>query len=452
MNLYARQKDISTKFITDVAELRKFFGILFFMSVYRYPNVRSYWGKYSLEPVRQAMTRHRFEEIRTRLHFNDNSAAVAKGVSGYDRLFKVRPLIEHFNEKFSSIPMRHRACVDEQMCPTKMQGNPTRQYMPAKPHKWGSKLFSLCDSAGFCYAFEIYSGAGDNIVHENCLDLGAASNVVVRLSKIIPYNMNHIIYFDNFFTSLALMVYLMSRGIYSLGTVRPNRIPNIKLSPDSVLAAKKVDRGYSEEFIGTAHGVEISNVLWRDTKTVRLLSTYVGTQRFLSQNSDTHPLKASRWDRTKKEKIEIDCPAIIHEYNKHMGGVDLMDGLIGRYRIRMKTRKWTTRIFFHLLDVAMVNAYLLYHRLHQDTDIELPDFRTEVAEYLCLASVPVRKRGRPASATPPPSKMKKAYVPQNDIRYDQVAHWCSFLDRSGKKCVNCLVVNLKLRLFVQNVT
>lgn len=81
----------------------------------------------------------------------------------------------------------------------------------------------------------------------------------------------------------------------------------------------------------------------------------------------------------------------------------------------------------------MVNAYLLYHRLHQDTDVELPDFRTEVAEYLCLASAPVRKRGRPTSATPPPSKIKRAYVPQIDIRYDQVAHWCTFLDRSGKR-------------------
>jgi len=43
-----------------------------------------------------------------------------------------------------------------------------------------------------------------------------------------------------------------------------------------------------------------------------------------------------------------------------MGGVNLMDGLIGRYKIRLMTRKWTSKVFFHLLDVAMVNAYILY--------------------------------------------------------------------------------------------
>ncbi|KAM8718230.1 hypothetical protein ACLKA7_000932 [Drosophila subpalustris] len=57
---------------------------------------------------------------------------------------------------------------------------------------------------------------------------------------------------------------------------------------------------------------------------------------------------------------------IIKEYNHHMGGVDLMDGLIGRYHIRMKARKWTNRIFFHLLDMAMVKAHVLYYRLQID--------------------------------------------------------------------------------------
>lgn len=72
--------------------------------------------------------------------------------------------------------------------------NPTHQYMPNKPHKWGTKLFNLCDTSGFSYAFEIYSGAGDNVIPENTPDLGAASNVVVRLSKWIPDHQNHIIY------------------------------------------------------------------------------------------------------------------------------------------------------------------------------------------------------------------------------------------------------------------
>ncbi|XP_055912797.1 piggyBac transposable element-derived protein 1-like [Eupeodes corollae] len=224
---------------------------MFFMSVYRYPNVRSYWGRYSLEAIRTTMSRISFEQIRQFLHFNDNSTMIPNGQPGYDKLHRVRPLITHFNERFGSVPMLHRLCVDEQMCATKMGGSPTRQYTPAKP-KWRTKLFVLCDHMGFSYSLEIYSGAGDNVVQENASDLGASSNVVDRLSNKIPDNVNHIVYFDNFYTSLCLLTYLRSRGIYSLGTVRSNRVPNIKLSSDAELTKRKVERGYSEKYVAVA--------------------------------------------------------------------------------------------------------------------------------------------------------------------------------------------------------
>lgn len=121
-----------------------------------------------------------------------------------------------------------------------------------------------------------------------------------------------------------------------------------------------------------------------------------------------------------------------------MGGVDLMDGLLGRYHIRMKTRKWTNRIFYHLIDVAMVNAYILYHRIQAGRPkIELPIFRTQVAEALSLCGIVPQKRpvGRPSSTSKNerPKAAKRAYHPTDDVRYDQVGHWCVFRDRTGKK-------------------
>ncbi|KAH8325447.1 hypothetical protein KR074_003062, partial [Drosophila pseudoananassae] len=78
--------------------------------------------------------------------------------------------------------------------------------------------------------------------------------------------------------------------------------------------------------------------------------------------------------------IEVDCPQIIREYNAHMGGVDLMDGLMGRYHIRAKTQDAMTGIFYHLVDMAATNAYVLYRRIKKEnksTDklLELPEFR-----------------------------------------------------------------------------
>lgn len=55
------------------------------------------------------------------------------------------------------------------------------------------------------------------------------------------------------------MVYLRARGIFALGTVRANRVPNCKLPLDKDVS--KEERGFSCEYVGSAYGVEMSNVL-----------------------------------------------------------------------------------------------------------------------------------------------------------------------------------------------
>lgn len=190
------------------------------------------------------MTRNRFEEIRH---------------PQFDAIYKVRPMIEYFNARFRSVPMSQRLCVDEQMCSTKMVSH-LRQYMPAKPHKLGMKLFVLCDSYVFSYAFELYSWAADNITSSGTPDLGAAANVVSRLSQIMPDHLDHIVYFGNIYTTMPLMVYLYSRGINSLGTVRVYRIANFKVPTDKILANEP--REFSTEYAGSCHGVNLSITLW----------------------------------------------------------------------------------------------------------------------------------------------------------------------------------------------
>lgn len=282
-------------------------------------------------------------------------------------------------------------------------------------------------------------GAGDNVVLDNSPNLGASANVVVRLSQIIPDFVNHIMSHDNYYSSLPLAVYMRSRGIFSVGTIRGKRIPNTQLSQDDKL--KNKTRGYTEEFVGKAHDCYISSVLWNDTKPVRLISTYAGVKPYSDDDNDQRrkPKQLQRWDKATKNYISVDCPLIISEYNKHMGGVDLMDGLIGRYHIEMKTNKWTNRIFHHLIDVAMVNAYLLFRRVRIDDKVNLPKFRSDVAEALCFfAGGAIRRVGRPAS-TPKPlaTKATKTNIPLDDVRFDGFNHMCKFLDRSGKKmCKN----------------
>lgn len=69
-----------------------------------------------------------------------------------------------------------------------------------------------------------------------------------------------------------------------------------------------------------------------------------------------------RFDRRIKKREDVDCPFVVKGYNRFMGGVDLMDGLIGRYIIKLRSRKWYIRLWYHFIDVAIVNSWLLYKR------------------------------------------------------------------------------------------
>lgn len=313
----------------------------------------------------------------------------------------------------------------------------------------------------------MYNGAGDNVVLPGMPDLGACSNIVLRLSQTIPDFHHYILYFDNFYTSIPLLVYLRSRGIYSLGTVRNSRIPTCKLPLDAEL--KNEPRGYSSEYVTSAKGVPVSAVIWKDNKCVRLLSTYVGIHPFDSANTTAQPAKAPRYDRKQKKYLEIDCPQIIREYNKHMDGVDLMDGLVGRYRIRVKSKDIMKRLFFHFVDVAVTNAYILQKRIYSercndssfdardDKPLELPVFRRELAESLMTFNEN-RQRGRPSSslsaeARSSPVSMigKRAKHLPVDLRFDGLDHfprfskkmWCKCCKKS-QTCFSCSKCELNL--------
>lgn len=96
-NLKAHQANIATTFLVTAADIRKYVGILIYMSVYKYPSIARYWGEHAFVAIRDTMPRNRFEEIRQYLCFNDETNMKKKGEEGYDPLFKIRPLVDHLN-------------------------------------------------------------------------------------------------------------------------------------------------------------------------------------------------------------------------------------------------------------------------------------------------------------------------------------------------------------------
>ncbi|GFT19968.1 piggyBac transposable element-derived protein 3 [Nephila pilipes] len=118
-----------------------------------------------------------------------------------------------------------------------------------------------------------------------------------------------------------------------------------------------MEQGHSMEFVGNYNDVEMSVTAWKDNKTVILASTFAGEK----------PLgKVMRYDKKTKNRVEIIRPHVIEEYNKHMKGVDLLESIIARHKILMKSKKWYMTIFFHLLDLVIVYAWLQYKIVETD--------------------------------------------------------------------------------------
>ena len=421
-NLYAIQKNPNKPIHCRNYDIYKFFGICILSALAPPTNIRDLWNDViGVDLVKQTMSQKYFERLHSTLHFNDNLKRPDSQSPESDKLYKIRPILDHLNQRCLSVPMCERLSIDEQMCATKARHH-MKMYLKDKPHKWGYKLFVLCGDMGFAHKFEIYSGQENDPkfrVDEEP-DIGASANVVVRLSREVPRHQNYKLYFDRYYTSLDLAVHLFNNGIQCVGTIQRNRIPNCKFRDEKEL--KKESRGYSEEYTTNIESVDISTVLYKDNSNVSFLSTFVG---------ELPKSEVRRFDRKKKEHVMVPCPAVVSVYNSHMGNVDLLDSNIGRHHIKIRSKRWYIRLFFHLLDTMVINSWILYRRMlletgSTDKPMNQKKFRIELAQTLCQIGQEARKRGRPSSLDAIENKrlhVKGSSLPPKDVRLDPVNHW-----------------------------
>ena len=131
-------------------ELKAFFGLRVAMEILIQKDRYSQYWKTKASTVCQTpgfanvMSRDRFLAIWTFLHcVNENDQAVNKS----DKIYKTRPVLDYLLDKFKHFYVP--ACelsLDEGMIPTKNRLS-FKQYIKAKPVRWGIKTFILCDSA-----------------------------------------------------------------------------------------------------------------------------------------------------------------------------------------------------------------------------------------------------------------------------------------------------------------
>ena len=154
------------------------------------------------------------------------------------------------------------------------------------------KVFILCSNKGVIYDFELHIGKIQPA--DDAPDLGASSNIVLRLAKNIPTDKHYLLYFDNWFTSLPLVCHLAKSKIFRLGIVR--RLPGCDLPSDKDM--KKNGKGIHIEKESDIDSTTLRAIKWLNRKGVTLLTSF----------DSAYPIKTTqRYDRQTKTRTNIPC-------------------------------------------------------------------------------------------------------------------------------------------------
>ena len=220
---------------------------------------------------------------------------------------------------------------------------------------------------------------------------------------------------------------LKDQGIWAVGTIRSNWLHGAEKLMKSQKELQKEGRGSLDYRIDANSNITL--IRWIDNGMVQAVSSFVGP----SLGDDIN-----RWSSKDKTIIKVPCPDIIHHYNKHMGGVDLCDMLMALYRIKLGTKKWYFHLVYYCINVAIVNAWLLYKRHCQQDNVtrknmmQLLEFQSRIAESLLREKKVIRGRPKSDTTSLPPKRKKSAavHVPSDEIRLDNVAHLPRFTEKT----------------------
>lgn len=335
-------------------------NILFGLSPSR--RIRHYWSTNAFlrnEGVSRVMSQRRFTKLTEYFHISDRSQEPPRGSEGYDSLYKIRNFMERLQVLFPmmSKPTKEQT-IDEGLQP--FQGRDKKvQYLPDKPKKRGFKMWIRCDSlSGYVQQFEVYTGKRTQDVRK-ASDNGPIFDVVDRLTKPIQDKFHHV-YFDNYYTSIPLLLYLLGKNTYACGTIQSRR----KCVPSPVKEMKKL--GPRGEIVMCQDTLEPNLTVcgWRDTKTVRFAST---------QANPNLTVIAHR--RSGSHYVSVYQPHAAQLYGRFMGGVDIFDHLRERYRVGRYGKKAWKYLFFFLVDAALVNSYILYRETSKKVPLNFDQFQ-----------------------------------------------------------------------------
>ncbi|XP_069752086.1 piggyBac transposable element-derived protein 4-like [Narcine bancroftii] len=341
---------------TESQEIKAFFAINIMMGIKQLPRISLYWSQDTALRcpwITSAMSRDRFWKISQYLHLRDNRWALPKSDPNHDPVYKVRALMEVVRSLFGQryLPRRDLS-VDEAMVAYKGRLY-FKQYAPAKPTKWGLKVWMLCEAAtGYCLNFNIYTGR-----RRTESPHGTGHDVVMELCQ--PYfHRQHHVYSDRFFTSPVLLEHLEEHGTRACGTTHLHR-RGISTEARKTKLKKQGEVRFFQK-------ASLLLTIWKDKRQVATLSTNQNARMVANSG--------------------VVKPQAVMEYNKYMGGVDISDQLRSYYPVGRPSKKWWRCLLWFSLNITIVNGWLIFKISSHDPPLPIRydhlSYRTALAKLL----------------------------------------------------------------------
>ena len=137
-------------------------------------------------------------------------------------------------------------------------------------------------------------------------------------------------------------------------------------------------------------------------------------------------------------------PTAIIQYTRNMGGVDLSDQLMHYYHFLRRSCKWWRKLWIHLLNMCIMNAYILNKKFGSQK-LTHTEYRIYLAQYFLESAGATATRNRSSA------RRREDEEESCADHAGQMGHWPRKLNANGKGkvipllCKHCSVNRTKGR-------